>query len=49
MGRMRINISIDKETQERLKQYANENHIGNGVSGAIEHLVWKAKLKDEED
>lgn len=44
MARKRVNISISEDTLERLKQYAFENHIGNGVSGAVEDLVWKAKV-----
>lgn len=42
----RVNISIDADTLDRLRQYAYENHIGNGVSGAITDLVWKAKVKN---
>lgn len=45
MARKRVNISIEEDTLERLRQYAYENHIGNGVSGAIEDLAWKAKVK----
>ena len=44
MARKRVNISISEDTLERLKQYAFENHIGNGVSGAVEDLAWKAKV-----
>lgn len=46
MSRKRVNISISEDTLERLKQYAWENHIANGVSGAVEDLAWKAKVKN---
>ena len=48
MARKRVNISISEDTLERLKQYAWENHIANGVSGAIEDLAWKAKVKNSQ-
>ncbi len=40
MAKKRINISIQQETQERLLQYAHENHLQGGLSGAIEHIAW---------
>lgn len=40
MAKKRINISIQQETQERLLQYAYENHLQGGLSGAIEHIAW---------
>ncbi len=40
MAKKRINISIQQETQERLLQYAYENHLQGGLSGAIEHITW---------
>lgn len=48
MAKKRVNISIEEDTLERLKQYAYENHISAGVSGAITDLVWKAKIKNEQ-
>lgn len=44
----RVNISITEDTLERLRQYAWENHIGDGVSGAITDLIWKAKVKNSQ-
>lgn len=44
----RVNISITEDTLERLKQYAWENHLGDGVSGAITDLAWKAKVKNSQ-
>lgn len=40
MAKKRINISIQQETQERLLQYAYENHLQGGLSGSIEHIAW---------
>lgn len=42
MTKLRTNITISPETKERLLQYARENHLRGGVSGAIEHMVWHA-------
>lgn len=42
--RQRINISIEPDTAERLKQYAYENHTT--VSRAIEHWIWSVKVKN---
>ena len=44
----RVTISVTEDTLERLKQYAWENHIGDGVSGAITDLIWKAKVKSSQ-
>lgn len=41
-------VHLDESTHARLKQYAHENHISGGVSGVIEHLAWKAKVKNEQ-
>ena len=30
-----------RETQERILQYAYENHLQGGLSGAIEHIAWQ--------
>lgn len=43
--RQRINISIEPDTAERLKQYAYENHTT--VSRAIEHWIWSVKVKND--
>lgn len=48
MARRRLNITIAEDTYERLQQYVDENHIGNGLSGGIEDLVWKAKVKNDQ-
>lgn len=45
MSKIRINISLDADTAERLKQYAWENH--SSVSKAVSDLVWAAKIKNE--
>ena len=42
MAKIRTNITIDPETKERLLKYAADDHLRGGVSGAIEHLVWKS-------
>ena len=36
MAKKRVNITITEETQERILQYAYENHLQGGLSGAIE-------------
>ena len=41
----RINISMDFDTEERLRQYAWETH--SSVSKAVSDLVWAAKVKNE--
>lgn len=45
MAKVRVNISLDESTLERLKQYAFENHTN--VSQAITDLIWKQKVKNE--
>ena len=45
MAKIRVNISVEEDTLERLKQYAYENHTT--VSGAITQWIWKAKVKNE--
>ena len=40
MAKKRVNITITGETQERILQYAYENHLQGGLSGAIEHIAW---------
>lgn len=44
MSKVRINLSIDADTLERLRQYAWENH--STVSKAVTDLVWDAKVKN---
>ena len=41
-------VHLDESTHERLRQYAYENHISGKVSGAIEHLAWQAKVKNDQ-
>ena len=41
MAKKRVNITITEETQERILQYAKENHLQGGLSGAIEHIAWQ--------
>lgn len=41
MAKKRVNITITAETQERILQYAYENHLQGGLSGAIEHIAWQ--------
>lgn len=42
--RKRINISVTEDTEERLKQYAWEQH--KNVSQAITDWIWTAKVKN---
>ena len=44
--KVRVNISVNKDTAERLKQYAFENHTT--VSAAIEQWIWSVKVKNEQ-
>lgn len=47
MAKQRVNISIAEDTKERLLQYAYENHLQGGLSGAIEHIAWQViKVKN---
>lgn len=46
MSKIRINISIDEDTAERLRQYAWEHH--SSVSKAVSDLIWSAKVKNEQ-
>ena len=45
-AKMRINLSLDVDTVERLKQYALENH--STVSKAVTDMVWAAKVKNKQ-
>lgn len=40
MAKKRVNITISEETQERVLQYAYENHLQGGLSGALEYIAW---------
>lgn len=44
MTTIRVNISVRRDTLERLDQYAFENHSSR--SQAITDLVWNAKVKN---
>ena len=47
MAKKRVNITITDETKERILQYAQENHLQGGLSGAIEHIAWQVlKVKN---
>lgn len=41
----KINISLEEDTAERLRQYAFEHHTS--VSGAITTWIWAQKVKGE--
>lgn len=43
MGRIRLNITIEEDTRERLQQFADENHTT--ISRAIENWIWSEELK----
>jgi len=47
MAKVRVNISVDQETIERLKQYATEQH--SNVSQVITDWIWQQPLKSEKD
>ena len=47
-NRPRRNVTLSDDTWERLKAYAEENHIANGASGAIEQLIWRANVKNSQ-
>jgi hypothetical protein len=40
VAKQRTNITISEETKERILQYAYENHLQGGLSGALEHIAW---------
>lgn len=44
-NKKRVNISISQDTEERLKQYAFENHTT--VSQAITDWIWSVKVRGE--
>lgn len=41
----KVNLSLDQDTAERLKQYAYEHH--KNVSQAITDWIWAQKVKNE--
>lgn len=45
MAKVKVNLSLDEDTAERLKQYAFENH--RTVSQAVTDWTWAAKVKNE--
>lgn len=45
MPKVKINISVDPDTAERIKQYAFENH--KTVSQAVTDWIWAQKVKGE--
>ena len=48
MRKKRINITMSDETKERLLQFAYENHLSGGLSGALEYIAWHViKVKNE--
>ena len=46
MSKIRMNISVDEDTAERLRHNAWEHH--SSVSKAISDLIWSAKVKNEQ-
>ena len=46
MSKIRMNISVDEDTAERLRQYAWEHH--SSVSKAISDLIWSTKVKNDQ-
>ena len=47
MAKKRVNITISEDTQERILQFAYENHLQGGLSGALEHIAWQVlKVKN---
>lgn len=46
MAKVKVNLSLDEDTAERLKQYAFENHTT--VSQTVTDWVWAAKVKGEQ-
>ena len=46
MAKVKVNLSLDEDTAERLKQYAFENH--KTVSALVTDWIWSAKVKNEQ-
>ena len=45
MAKVKVNLSLDEDTAERLKQYAYEHHMN--VSQAVTNWIWSQKVKGE--
>lgn len=49
MAKKRVNVTISPETHERILQYAFENHLSGGLSGALEYIAWQVlKVKNSQ-
>lgn len=46
MSRVKVNLSLEQSTANRLKQYAFEQH--KSVSQAVTDWIWKEKVKNEQ-
>ena len=46
MGKERVNLSMDPDTLDRLRQYAWEHH--SSLSKAVTDLVWSAKVQNSQ-
>ena len=46
MKKVRICVTLDQDTKERLENYAWENH--STVSKAVTDLVWAAKVRNSQ-
>ena len=46
MSKIRMNISVDEDTAEGLRQYAWEHH--SSVSKAISDLIWSSKVRNDQ-
>jgi len=44
MSKIRMNISVSRDTKQRLQEYARENHTT--VSQVITNLIWNTNLKN---
>lgn len=44
MAKVKVNLSLEESTAERLKQFAWENHTT--VSQAVTDWIWSAKVKN---
>lgn len=44
MSKIRMNISLSRDTKQRLQEYAKENHTT--VSQVITNLIWNTNLKN---
>lgn len=40
MAKGRATITIADDTKERVLQWAYENHVSGGLSGAVEYIAW---------